>query len=76
MTKAIERKLATAGAKRRQADELRHQTSTHLRTVVIEALDSGMSKSDVAKAAGVSRQTVYEMVGKAALGEPTPKEEQ
>ena len=64
MTKALEKKLATAGAKRRQADELRFQTSSHLRTVVIEALDSGMSKSDVAKAAGVSRQTVYEIQNK------------
>ena len=63
-TSAVRTRLAQAGSRRSKAETERTAASEALASAVRAATDAGMSKPEIAKAAGVSRQAVYELLRK------------
>jgi AcrR family transcriptional regulator len=55
--------LREAARMREQADEMRSAAMRHLRRWCIRAKQAGMPVTEIAKEAGLSRQSVYELIG-------------
>lgn len=66
MTDEIVRELRTTGKRRKRNEERRSEISTELAGYVRAASKAGMTPTNIAKEAGVSRQTVHEMLRGAA----------
>jgi hypothetical protein len=65
-TKALEL-LRLAAERRERADEERHFATAEIRKYTIAARAAGVAVTEIASAAGLSRQSVYEL-----LGDPQP----
>jgi DNA-binding phage protein len=55
--------LREAARMRDQADEMRSSAMRHLRRWCIRARQAGMPVTEIAHEAGLSRQSVYELIG-------------
>lgn len=60
--RSLEHRLAAAGAARVEAETARLETGATLRRVVREAHDAGWPKTRIAEVAGVSRQTIHDIL--------------
>lgn len=57
--------LAEAGTRRALAERLRAEAMLDLSDWIRAAVDAGLDKSEIARLAGVTRQTVYSTLGSA-----------
>jgi DNA-binding NarL/FixJ family response regulator len=58
----LEERLADIGKDRQRVEVERHAVSLKLRMLVIEAVEEGWTKTKIADAASLSRQTVHEIL--------------
>jgi len=60
----IRRALREAAAHRAQADEMRARATVHLRDWCVRARAAGLPVTVIARDTGLSRQAVYDMLGR------------
>ena len=60
----IRRALRQAAAHRAQAEEMRAKASVHLRDWCVRARDAGLPVTAIARETGLSRQAIYDMLGR------------
>jgi DNA-binding XRE family transcriptional regulator len=58
----LEARLAKAGLRRSRAEQERHAATQGLAVAVRAAAKAGMTKTHIAYVAGISRQTVHEIL--------------
>lgn len=59
---SVNERLYKAGHARKQADDDRHRAARLLQQAVREAAQTGMGPTTIAQEAGISRQTVYDIL--------------
>lgn len=62
MTTALYQRLNQAATEREAAERLRNATSVQLHRIVREADEAGWPKTRIAEVAGISRQTVHQIL--------------
>ena len=62
--------LRSAGRRRKRAEEERRASAAELRQRVLDAHEAGVAITQIAREAGLSRQSVYEMLGIRLLSRP------